>query len=128
MRLGWNSEDPTFRQMLTSQLIPGATKEQAEAFNEMQRRSLSAESASRYYDTVSNLDIEHLLPQVTVPTLVLHFREDLMQPIEEGRRMAARIPGAKFVSLPGKNHLPLQNDPGMPQLFEEVGHFLSGGD
>jgi|tagenome__1003787_1003787.scaffolds.fasta_scaffold20948123_2 class 3 adenylate cyclase/pimeloyl-ACP methyl ester carboxylesterase len=126
MRLGWSSDDPTFRQMLTSQLMPGATKEQAQAFNELQLRSLSAESASRYYDTFSNIDILHLLPQVKVPTLVLHVREDLMQPVEEGRRMAALIPGARFVSLPGKNHLLLQNDPGTPQFFEEVTHFLSG--
>lgn len=125
MRLGWNSEDPTFRQMLTSQLIPGATKELAQAFNDLQRRSLAAENAARYYDTVSNIDIEHLLPKVSVPTLVLHFRDDLMQPIAEGRRMAAGIPGARFVSLPGKNHLPLENDPGMPQFFEEVSNFLS---
>ena len=124
MRLGWNSEDPTFRQMLTSQLIPGATKEQAQAFNELQRRCLSAESAGRYYDVVSNIDIEHLLPKVSVPTLVLHFRDDLMQPIDEGRRMAAGIPGARFVSLPGKNHLPLEDDPGMPQFFDEVFRFL----
>lgn len=112
--------------MLTSQLVPGATKELAQAFNELQRRTLAGENAARYYDTVSNIDVEHLLPKVSIPTLVMHFRDDLMQPIEEGRRMAARIPGARFVSLPGKNHLPLENDPGMPQFFEEVSNFLSG--
>jgi class 3 adenylate cyclase/pimeloyl-ACP methyl ester carboxylesterase len=125
MRLGWNSEDPTFRQMLTSQLAPAATKEQAQAFNEMQRRSLSGENAARYYETVSNFDIRELLPQVSVPTLVLNIRDDLMVPIEEGRKLAAGIPGARFVSLPGKNHLPLENDPGMPQLLEEVSSFLN---
>ncbi|WP_445216774.1 alpha/beta fold hydrolase [Bradyrhizobium sp. Pa8] len=102
IRLGWSSEDPTFRQMLASQLIPGATKEQAVAFNEMQRRSLSAESAARYYETVSNFDVRDLLPQVSVPTLVLHFREDAMVPIEEGRLIGAKIPNARFVSLPGR--------------------------
>ncbi|MCK1742605.1 alpha/beta fold hydrolase [Bradyrhizobium sp. 139] len=124
IRLGWSSEDPTFRQMLASQLIPGATKEQALAFNEMQRRSLSAESAARYYETVSNFDVRDLLPQVTVPTLVLHFRDDAMVPLEQGRLMGAGIKGAKFVSLPGKNHLPLENDPGMPQFFDELESFL----
>ncbi|MGY4315027.1 alpha/beta fold hydrolase [Bradyrhizobium sp. JR3.5] len=125
IRLGWSSEDPTFRQMLASQLIPGATKEQALAFNEMQRRSLSAESAARYYETVSNFDVRELLPKVAVPTLVLHFRDDAMVPLEEGRLLGAGIRGAKFVSLPGKNHLPLENDPGMPQFFEELESFLS---
>jgi class 3 adenylate cyclase/pimeloyl-ACP methyl ester carboxylesterase len=125
MRFGWNSDDPTFRQMMTSQLMPTATKEQAQAFNEMQRKSLSAENAARHYETVCNFDIRELLPRVSVPTLVLHIRDDLMVPIDESRRMAASIPHARFVSLPGKNHIPLENDPGMPQFFEEVSNFLS---
>jgi class 3 adenylate cyclase/pimeloyl-ACP methyl ester carboxylesterase len=124
MRFGWNSEDPTFRQMMTSQLMPTATKEQAQAFNEMQRKSLSAENAARHYETVCGFDIRDLLPQVSVPTLILHIRDDLMVPIDESRRMAAGIAGARFVSLPGKNHIPLENDPGMPQFFEEVSNFL----
>jgi class 3 adenylate cyclase/pimeloyl-ACP methyl ester carboxylesterase len=125
LRFGWNSEDPTFRQMMTSQLMPTATKEQAQAFNEMQRKSLSAQNAARHYEAVCGFDIRDLLPQVAVPTLVLHIRDDLMVPIDESRRLAAGIPGAKFVSLPGKNHIPLENDPGMPQFFEEVSSFLA---
>jgi len=128
MRFGWNSEDPTFRQMMTSQLMPTATREQAQAFNEMQRKSLSAENAARHYETVCGFDIRELLPRVTVPTLILHIRDDLMVPIDESRRMAASIPGARFVSLPGRNHIPLENDPGMPQFFEEVSNFLKNGN
>jgi len=73
---------------------------------------------------VSNFDIRDLLPKISVPTLVLHVRGDVMVPIEEGRRMAEGIPGARFVSLPGKNHIPLEHDPGMQQFFEEVEFFL----
>jgi pimeloyl-ACP methyl ester carboxylesterase len=127
MRFRWNSEDPTFRQMMTSQLMPTATKEQAQAFNEMQRRSLSA-NAARHFETVCNFDIRDLLPQVSMPTLILHIRDDLMVPIDESRRLAAAMPGARFVSLPGKNHIPLENDPGMPQFFEEVFSFLYGAN
>jgi class 3 adenylate cyclase/pimeloyl-ACP methyl ester carboxylesterase len=125
MRLGWGADDPTFRQLMTSQLMPTATTEQAQAFNELQRKSCSPECAVRYFETVGNFDVRDLLPQLTVPTLVLHVRGDVMVPIEEGRQLAARIPGAKFVSLPGKNHLPLENDPGMPQFFEEISAFLN---
>jgi pimeloyl-ACP methyl ester carboxylesterase len=126
MRFGWNSEDPTFRQMMTSQLMPTATKEQAQAFNEMQRRSLSAENAARHFETVCNFDIRDLLPQISMPTLILHIRDDLMVPLDESQRLAAAMPGARFVSLPGKNHIPLENDPGMPQFFEEIFNFLHG--
>ena len=73
---------------------------------------------------MSNFDITELLPKVSVPALVLHVRAEIMQPIEEGRRLAAAIPGSKFVSLPGKNHALLENDPGMAQFLEEVRQFL----
>ena len=125
MRLGWDSNEPTFRQLLTSQIVPTATIEQAAAFNVMQRKSTSPENAARFYETVSNFDITGLLSRLSVPTLVLHVRDELMQPAEEGRRLAAGIPGSRFVSLPGMNHLLLETDPGMPRFLEEVSHFLS---
>ena len=128
MRIGWGADDPTFRQLMTSQLMPTATAEQAQAFNELQRKSASPECAVRFYEAVSNVDVRELLPNVTMPTLILHVRDDVMVPIEESREMAANIPGAKFVSLPGRNHLPLENDPGMPQFFEEISAFLSQND
>ena len=124
MRLGWDSDEPTFRQLLTSQIAPTATIEQAAAFNVMQRKSTSPENAVRFYETVSNFDVTELLPKVSAPTLVLHVRDEIMQPIEEGRRLAAGIPGSRFVSLPGKNHALLETDPGMAQFLEEVSHFL----
>ena len=106
--------------------VQTATKEQAQAFNEMQRRSLSAENAARHFETVCNFDIRDLLPQVSMPTLILHIRDDLMVPLDESQRLAAAMPGSRFVSLPGKNHIPLENDPGMPQFFEEIFNFLHG--
>ena len=78
MKLGWGGDDPTFRQIFTSQLIPTATRQQADAFNELQRKSASPECAVRYYETVGNFDIRSLLPRVATPTLVIHVRDDLM--------------------------------------------------
>jgi pimeloyl-ACP methyl ester carboxylesterase len=42
------------------------------------------------------------------------------------REIAAGIPGARFVLLPGKNHILLEGDPGLPKLFDEVQRFLKG--
>jgi class 3 adenylate cyclase/pimeloyl-ACP methyl ester carboxylesterase len=127
MRVGWGADDPTFRQIFTSQLLPTATKEQADAFNELQRKSASPECAVRFYEAVNDFDVRDLLPQVRVPTLVMHVRDDAI-PIELGREIAAGIPGARFVALPGKNHIMLEQDPGIPQFFEEVREFLSAAD
>ncbi len=77
---------------------------------------------------VDDIDVSHLLAQVTVPTLVLHCRDELVQPFERGRRMAAMIPGARFVALEGRNHLILEHEPAWPRFLEEVGSFLGEGD
>jgi pimeloyl-ACP methyl ester carboxylesterase len=124
MRLGWGSDDPAFRQLFTSEMIPGATKEQADAFNELQRRTTSAECAAQYFETVGEFDINHLLDKLTVPTLVMHARGDRMNPFEEGRRMASAIPGARFVALQGNNHSMLPGEPAAVRFIEELGLFL----
>jgi len=127
MKFGWGGDDPTFRQIFTSQLMPTATREHADAFNELQRKSASPECAVRYYETVNNFDVRSLLPRVATPTLVIHVRDDAMVPVQLGREIAAGIPGARFVALPGQNHILLDGDPGVPKFFEEVQRFLKGG-
>ncbi|TMK76247.1 MAG: hypothetical protein E6G47_13655 [Actinobacteria bacterium] len=59
-------------------------------------------------------------------TLVLHAREDARVPFEAGRRMAAGIPGARFVALQGRNHLFLETEPAFGQFLEETRTFLAG--
>jgi class 3 adenylate cyclase/pimeloyl-ACP methyl ester carboxylesterase len=125
MRLGWGMADPAFRQMFTSQFIPECTKEQADWFNDLQRKTTSPECAARYFDVVGNVDVRELLPQVQVPTLVMHVRDDLMVPIDAGRQMAAGIPHAHFVALPGRNHLFLKHEPAAARFFDEINLFLT---
>jgi class 3 adenylate cyclase/pimeloyl-ACP methyl ester carboxylesterase len=122
----WGADQPIFRQLFTSTMIPTATKEQMEAFNELQRLSASPESAVRYLETVADYDVRELLPQVKVPTLVMHVRDDPRVPSNLGRQLAAGIPGARFVGLPGKNHVLLEQDPGLPCFFDELKDFLKG--
>ena len=124
MKVGWGADDPTFRQIFTSQLMPTATKAQADAFNELQRKSASPECAVRYFETVNQFDVRDLLPQVRVPTLVMHVREDTI-PVDLGRELAASIPGARFVMLPGRNHIMLEQDPAVPIFLTEVREFLA---
>lgn len=124
MRLGWGQDNPAFRQMFTSQFMPDSSKEQVDWFNELQRRATSPENAVRYAKTVAGVDVTGLLSQVRVPTLVLHAREDARVPFEWGRRMAAGIPGARFVPLQSRNHIPLEHEAAYRRLLEEVLAFL----
>jgi len=124
MRHGWGSENAAFRQIFTSRFIPDATPEQMQWFNDLQRMTASPENAVRIRQVIDDVDVDSLLPQVTVPTVVLHCREEAAVPFEEGRRMAAGIPGARFVALEGRNHLIMKDEPAWPRFLEEVRAFL----
>jgi len=125
MRLGWGQENPTFRQLFTSQFVPGATKEQADWFNELQRISANADDAVRNLLASGDTDVTALLPQIKVPTLVMHSRQDGRVPFESGRRMAAGIPGARFVPLESQNHLILESEPAFARFLEEMRSFIA---
>jgi pimeloyl-ACP methyl ester carboxylesterase/DNA-binding winged helix-turn-helix (wHTH) protein len=124
MRHGWGQENPAFRQIFTSQFIPGGTGEQAQWFNDLQRMTTSPDNAARMMDAIANTDVTSLLPQIRVPTLVLHCRNDARVPFEEGRRMAAGTTGARFVALEGRNHVVLETDPGWGRFLDEIREFL----
>jgi class 3 adenylate cyclase/pimeloyl-ACP methyl ester carboxylesterase len=124
VRLGWGQENPAFRQMFTSQFIPGATKEQADWFNENQRICCSPADAARNLIANGDADVMSLLPQVRVPTLVMHARHDARVPFELGRRLAAGIPGARFVPLESQNHVLMEGEPAFGKFLEEMRTFL----
>lgn len=127
MRTGWGQDNPAFRQVFTSLFVPGGTPEQMDWFNELQRKTTSAENAVRLRLVSDRMDVVDLLPSVRVPTLILHCRDDAVQPFAEGRFLATHIPAARFVGLDGRNHLILEDDPGWPRFQREVGAFLAGG-
>ncbi len=126
MRLGWGQENPAFRQVYTSLFIPGGSVEQMRWMNDLQRITTSPENAVRIRAALNGINIDDLLPQVKAPTLVLHRREDAAVPAGEGRRMAAGIPGARFVALEGRNHVILEGDPDWDRILNEIDAFLKG--
>ena len=93
-------------------------------FNDLQRITTSPENAERIPRATREVDIVDLLPRVQTPTLVVHCRDDAAIPFEEGRLMAAGIPGARFVPLEGRNHLILDNEPSWPRFLDEIKTFL----
>jgi class 3 adenylate cyclase/pimeloyl-ACP methyl ester carboxylesterase len=124
MRVGWGQQNPAFRQFFTTRFIPDATKEQADWFNELQRISTSPENAVRNFLANGEADVSEQLSKITVPTLVMHARDEVAVPLEWGRSLAAGIPGARFVSLPSRNHLILESEPAFARFANEVVSFL----
>ncbi len=124
MRQGWAQDNPAFRQILTSLMLPDATLEEMGWFNDLQRVSASAENASRLQRSLGEFNVLDLLPGITAPTLVLHCRDDTAVPFEQGQLIASRIPRAKFVALESRNHILLPRDPAWARFVTEVRNFL----
>jgi len=123
MRQGWGSEGSAFMRAFSSIYLPNGSAEQIKWFSDMQRMATSGENAARLRSACDDIDVIDLLPQVAVPTLVIHARQDNVVPYAQGRAIATAIPGAKFVTLETENHVPLPGDPAWEKLVEEVLNF-----
>jgi len=104
-------------------MIPHADPAMAAWFQRRGRASLSPAGARDVILMNSKPDVREVLPSVQCPTLVLHRMGDLDCPVEGGRYMAERIPGARFVELPGDVHVPWVD---MDSMLDEVEEFLTG--
>jgi len=102
------ADDPEFRDWWATYLRMGASPGAALAMTQMN----------------AEIDVRRVLPTVRVPTLVIHRTGDLTLKVEEGRYVAEQIPGAKFVELPGQDHLPFVGD--QDAILDEIEEFLTG--
>lgn len=123
--LGWGRDEPTFRQVFTARFMPEGTREQWDEFNELQRRTTSPTNAARFMRGFGVIDVTDAAQRVACPTLVVHVRGDLGPPLAEGRLLASMIPGSRFVSLEGHNHLMLATEPAWPRFVDEMNRFLA---
>ncbi len=100
--------DPQFREWWASYLRLGASPGAALALTRMN----------------AEIDMRNVLPSIRVPTLVLHRANDALLPVEGGRYVASLIPGAKYVELEGRDHLPFVGD--QDAILSEIEEFLTG--
>ena len=122
---GWGKDNPAFRQLFTETFIPGANREQMAWFNDLQRKTASPLNASRLHHAFGDMDVSAILGEVSVPTLVLHARNDAAVPFDEGKALAAGIPGARFVDLNSANHILLSDEPAFAELLQEIRSFIA---
>ena len=125
-RVGWGTDDPAFRQVFTSQIIPDGTQELWDAFNALQRRTCEPETAARFMEAFGRIDVTAAAAQVRCPTLVMHSRDEVRQPVQMGLELASLIPGARFEVLPSRNHLLTAQEPAWSDFLEHTRAFLAG--
>jgi class 3 adenylate cyclase len=103
-------------------LAPGAGAT-AQQLGALERAGASPRMARELIAMWLQTDVRGVLPTITVPTLLLHRRDEIF-PVEAAREIAARIPGAKLVELPGRDHMPWFGD--TEAYVSEVEEFLTG--
>lgn len=102
------ANDPSFRDWWAEYLRMGASPGAAVALTKMN----------------AEIDVRNVLPSVRVPTLVIHRSGDQCLKVEEGRFVASKIPGSKYVELGGNDHLPFVGD--QEEVLDAIETFVAG--
>ncbi len=96
-------------------------------FGRLERAASSPGGIQALFRADYENDARHLLPSIRVPTLILHRKDDSTIPVACGHDMAQKIPGAKYVELPGEDHLLQALPPDLlDRLLGEIEEFTTG--
>jgi DNA-binding SARP family transcriptional activator/pimeloyl-ACP methyl ester carboxylesterase len=107
----------------SKRFAPGAGVAFARRWAAYLKAGASPSAAAALLSANYAIDVRRLLPEIRVPTLVLNRRDDHIAPAEAGRYMAERIPGARFVTLEGEDHLMWVGD--IDRLCTEIEEFIT---
>lgn len=111
--------------VLVDMFVPDVTGEDLEIFLRSQRDWATGEKATELLRLNYTQDARAELPRVRAEALVLHRQGDKAIPFEAGRRLAAKLPAARFMALEGRDHPPWFGD---EQVAEVVRAFVAGED
>jgi pimeloyl-ACP methyl ester carboxylesterase len=124
IRSGWGIQGSTFVKAFSSLFMPDATPEQIESFVQIQLKSATPETAVRLRKIIDKFSVQNILADVNTPTLVIHARDDVIHPMEQGRLLASEIPDARFIMLDSRNHIQLPQDKSWNLMIAEINSFL----
>jgi DNA-binding winged helix-turn-helix (wHTH) protein len=124
IRHGWGKANSPFLKAFATLFIPDGSREQIESLAELQRLTTSPDNAAALRWAFDHFDVSDLLDGIAVPTLVIHANDDGVQPLDQGRELAAQIPGAEFLLLESRNHVLVPEEPAWPILFDRLERFI----
>ena len=90
----------------------------------VQLQAATPRVATAFQRMAFDIDVRHVVPAITSPTLIVHRVGDQVCHVENARFLAAHIPGARYVELPGDDHVPYAG--GGSEIVDEIQEFLTG--
>jgi pimeloyl-ACP methyl ester carboxylesterase/DNA-binding CsgD family transcriptional regulator len=125
IELGWGRAGSPYAEVFASLFLRQPDTEQRRQFTELQRLSASPATAAAIVRGFDAIDVTDMARALSVPTLVLHARDDARVPFEEGRRAASVIPGACLVALDGASHILQLGEQALDQFLAAMSEFLA---
>ncbi len=89
-----------------------------------ERHSVRPSMVKPIFDTINETDVRAVLPAIRVPTLIIHRRGDRLVDVANGRYLAAHVEGARYVELPGDDHIYFAGNP--DGILDEIEEFVTG--
>lgn len=114
----WGSEE------VSQVMMAGLDRSAIEWARRWQSLSLSPDALPHFYEMLAKTDVRAILPSIRVPTLIMHRKDDVSVPVDNGRYLAKAIPGARYVELEGAVHVPFFSD--WHEIQGEIEEFLTG--
>jgi pimeloyl-ACP methyl ester carboxylesterase len=111
-------------QVYDAKFLPDGPLELWRAFDELQRRSTSAENAYQLWRAFGDLDAREAARSLEVPTLILHCRDDQVWSFAEAEDLHALMPGSRLVTLESANHILQADEAGFGAFVRELRAFL----
>jgi pimeloyl-ACP methyl ester carboxylesterase len=127
VRVDWGAPTRGARLLVTHQLIVDPTPDEQNWFDSIWPLAATTEDAVRFLRADASCDARPYLANIRTPTLVAHPAWDTCVLPAWGREVAARIPGAEFVELPGRNHILLERDPAFEPFMRHIREFTRAG-
>ena len=124
IRQNWGNEKPGARQMMTALFFPDAESQEAKWFNDFQKKCGPADNMALYREVFDNIDISDHVSEIQVPCLVIHSDGDSVAPISEGKFIAARVPGAKMITVHSHSHMVEEDEPGFQKIIDSIYDFV----
>jgi pimeloyl-ACP methyl ester carboxylesterase/class 3 adenylate cyclase len=118
----WGEVDNPVVRMLAPSMLDD--RPLAEWFARMQRLAANPAQALTIASSMVDVDVREALPRISVPTLVMHRRDDQAWSVRHSRYLAAHVPGARYVELEGIDSLPFVGD--SDAIVDEIEEFLTG--
>lgn len=126
IELGWGQAGSPYAELFAALFLRQPDAEQRLQFTELQRLSASAATAAAIVGGFDAIEVTPIARTLTVPTLVLHARDDGRVPFDEGRRTASIIPNARLIALEGTSHILQPGERALEQFLDALSTFLAG--